>query len=550
MQAPAELTRAIVKPEAGAKLCPGRPAAALLIVSRAWVRRSPAVLRLISKTLGKSPSPPSISAPPKAAVGASKVRQDEVQRRKNSFPEMLRGSSKEKDSGRPVSLNIYAPNASRLPGNHEGSFIANAAFSADNSKIAKLERTHGSDDVHLMELEKALAAAQAETVVLKQELDRVKQDALASVEISRHHAAEGHEQNLPGNDVVVETEAHEKDHELQHQRRGCEDENHDLRFRLVGLQDQLIAQSARPLPELMHSEEDWNSLTLRLHEAEKESHSRLQQLLSLKSSISSLTRTDSQVADSELAEAFAQLANRVREWVVSNYRRTKMNLVDAPSATTELLRSIKTNYEVIKPTDKLALYQAIASRVLMRIFDELVVFGMPGWGMYAGVRAFSAEIQNAGAEFCDWRRATLRVIERDQLGSAFPEQKHRTLQALATELEAILLSITSTELTPSARATLLSILNTAAELQRTLCLQKAQYHVLFFKSLETDHFENLTMEPVNDLEYTMDDGNGQHTARMFSFCVFPCLKKLGRANGADTELGNIIFKARVCCGVG
>ncbi|KZM20938.1 hypothetical protein ST47_g7957 [Ascochyta rabiei] len=515
--------------------------------------------KLISKTLGKSSSAPSVSALPKAAVGASKVKKDEVQRRKNSFHKMLRASSKEKDSARPVPLIDPAPSASQTHdshSNHVDSLAANAAVSAENGRISKLERTHGPGDVHLTELEKALAATQAETAALKQELERVKQDAQASVEISRYQAAEAHQNATREFAMTVENEAHEVDCKLQHQHHQCDEElmnqNHDLRYRLVEPQDQHMAQSARQLPTPMHNEENWEALTLRLHEAEKESHSRLQQLLLLKSSISSLTRTDSQVADSELAEAFAQLANRVREWVVSNYRRTKMNLVDAPSATTELLKSIKTDYEEIIATDKLALYQAIVSRFLMRIFDELVVFGMPGWGMYAGVRAFSAKIQNAGAEFCEWRRATLRVVEKYQLGPAFQEQKDEILQGLATELEAILLSITSTNLTPGARASLFGILNTAAELQRTLCLQKAQYRVHFFDNLEheRDHVENRTMEPVNDLEYSTDEGNGQHTAHRFGFCVFPCLKKLGHEVEADTELENIVFKARVCCGVG
>ncbi|KAF9698092.1 hypothetical protein EKO04_003531 [Ascochyta lentis] len=515
--------------------------------------------KLISKTLGKSSSPPSISAPPKAAVGAPKVKKDEVQRRKNSFHEMLRGSSKEKDSGRTIPLNDSVPSASRPPGrrkDHASSSAADTVTSTERARSTELEETHVSDNAHLTELEKALAAAQAETVKLKQELERVKQDAQASVEISRYQVAGAHRHTALVDVMAVEDEAHEEEYELQHRHHECGEDlvnqNNDLRHRLVELQDQLNAQSARQFLEPMHNEADWEALVLRLHEAEKESHSRLQQLLSLKSSISSLTRTDSQVADSELAEAFVQLANRVREWTVSNYRRSKMNLVDAPFATTELLKSIKTDYEELSATDKLALYQAVVARFLMRIFDELLVFGMPGWGMYAGVRAFSAEMQDVGTEFCEWRRATLRVIEKNQHGRAFPEQKNETVQELVNGLEAILLSITSTRLTSSARATLSGILNTAVELQRTLCLQKAQYRVLFFDTLEhrNHHLDDRTMEPVNDPEYSMEEGNDQQAERRFGFCVFPCLEKLGHVVGADTGLGHIVFKARVCCGVG
>lgn len=477
---------------------------------------------------------------------------------------MLRGSSKEKDGGHTSTLDAPGPITSKTtgsPGDNEGSASANPVVAGDQNNVAELERYCVADDSKVAELERALAAARDEMVALRQELERVKQDGQASVEVSRYHAAGAHRQATPESAMEVEAEAHEEPHRLQRQDRERDEDlisqNVDLRYRLAELQDQLLAQSqihthsSPHVPSLIYSQADWNNVTLRLHEAEKESHARLQQLLSLKSSISSLTRTDSQVSDSELAESFSQLANRVREWVVSNYRRTNLNLHNLPETTVTTLRSIKEDYESIDGIDKLALYQAVATRVLMRIFNELVVIGMPERGFYGGVREFSARIQNAGINFHEWRRATIQVIEKSGQESAMSEWQTEEIQRLSQELERIMLSITSTELTSGARVTLFGILNTAANLQRILCLQKVQYRVLFLDTEQGQHnFDSRTMESVNDLEYAMDEGSGQAFERKFIFCVFPGLEKLVNDMGANINRSHVVFKARVCCDVG
>jgi hypothetical protein len=461
---------------------------------------------------------------------------------------MLRGSSKEKDGGRTVPLNNAASNASKTPESH-----------GDNAGYSNVESATAPDNDITAKLQEALAVAREETAALRQELERVKQDAQASVEISKYQATEAH-QHTSSESAMAHVEvgdgACKRDQEAQHQRYEREEDlisqNHDLRYRLAELQDQLIAHSIPQPPDLPHSEADWNALTLRLHETEKESHSRLQQLLSLKSSISSLTRTDSQISDSELAESFSQLANRVREWVVSNYRRTKMNFDGLPYTTVTILKSIKAKYETIERADKLALYQAVVSLMLMRIFDEPITMGLRKKGMFEGMREFAVGIQNSGAEFREWRRATVRAIERSELRQELLKEKAIEMQNLANELEGVLFSITSIELTTSSRLGLTGILNMVADLQRTLCLQKAEYRVLFFDSLEgKDHYlDNRTMEPVNDLEYIMDEGSDMYTQRKFAFCVFPCLEKLGGETGDRTDMSSVVLRARVCCGVG
>lgn len=481
-----------------------------------------------------------------------------MQRHKNSFQDMLRGSPREKDDSRNVSLNVPAPSAPKpfkSLSDNRSSAVANMAMPAVQENVTDIDKLYSLDDHRFTELEKALAASQDQTAALRQELERVKQDAQASVEVSKYQAIQTHRQATPESAMEVEEQLHDRDYEPQRQNYGREEDligqNHELRYRLAELQDQLIAKSAHHSPETTHSEADWDALTLRLHETKKESHARLQQLLSLKSSISSLTRIDLQVSDSELAESFLQLANRVREWVVSNYRRTKLNLHDLPETIIRLLRTIKIEYEKIEGADKLALYQAVVSHILMRIFNEPMIVGMPERGLWADVREFSLCIRDVGTDFHEWRRTTLRTLEKSDKAPILAQWKAEELQKLSYELERIMLSIASTELTSSARATLVGILNTAVELKRTLCMQKARYRVFFFDAEGQRHnFDTRMMEAINDLEYNMDENGGHLTEREFLYCVFPCLEKIRDDIEIHPELGNIVFKARVCCGVG
>ncbi|KAJ8117773.1 hypothetical protein OPT61_g1101 [Boeremia exigua] len=505
--------------------------------------------KLISKTLSKASSPPSISAPPKAAVGTPKVKKDEVQRRKNSFHDMFKGSTKDKDGDQAVLLNVPAEDAPSPSPSHRSrgnvtSRAATARITADDSQFLKHKEPPNSESDRLAEAKVELALAKDEIATLRQELERVKQEAQASVDISKYQAAEAHQK------TIAEDPSGSRPHDYPNSNDDANDalvnQNYELRCRLTELEDQLLAQSTPQPSENLHNDEDWDALTLRLHEAEKESHSRLQQLLSLKSSISSLTRADSQASDSELADSFSQLANRVREWVVSNYRRTKMNFNDLPSTAVQMLQSIKGDYQDIDGADKLALYQAIVSRMLMHIFEEPLVVGMPDQDIFVGLRAFFNGTQHADAESLEWRRATLRVIERSVHAATVRDWRQRRLEILAFELEAIMRSISSTELSSSARSVLIGIMTSAAELQQTLCLQKAEYGVVFFGTPHDQHhhFDDHTMEPVNDLEYTMEEGGGPNRQREFVFCVFPCLEKY------DNGIENIILRARVCCGVG
>jgi hypothetical protein len=390
----------------------------------------------------------------------------------------------------------------------------------------------------ISELEGALIIAGKEQKALQDELEK-----------ARHHEWSSEAKNC------------QKDHGplLEHRPLGETDDsilqqNFDLRYKLARLQDKLLPQdiaSRNNIERAMSNEDgEYNELRSRLHTTEKESQERLQQLLSLKSSISSLTRTSSQVTDSELAESFAQLFNRIREWVISNFRRTKLDAGGLPPETVKALKSLVPAYETIEKVDRLALYQALVSSVLVQLFEEPLIVGLPYTGPLVAIRLFAESIQDHESEYREWRRATIHAVEKCKVRRLLEQGKNDALHKVAGEIAHLLFTLTSVNLTSNAQSALMGILNVAAALQRTLALQKARYQVLFFCNVEEGErvsFDGRRMEAHIDCDCMEEED--VCSEQDFIFCISPCLEKYGNEWGENAEVVNILLKAKIYCGV-
>ncbi|EUC31722.1 hypothetical protein COCCADRAFT_100566 [Bipolaris zeicola 26-R-13] len=328
-------------------------------------------------------------------------------------------------------------------------------------------------------------------------------------------------------------------------------QNHELRCRVAQLEDQLMyPNSARQHSDRQESPDQVGDLKLCLQAAEKESQERLQQIIALKSSISSLTRVQSQITDSDLVVSLSELANRVREWTISNLRRTKLNLENIPKETEETVCKLYPQYRNgIQGADKFALYQAIISTSLMPIFETPLVFGLPK--SLTAIQSFADEVQGSGPAYSEWKRATIQVLENSRVQPDLIREREELLHRILGDICHLLFTLTSTTVTSSAQSALSGILKNAVDFQRTLALQKARYQLLFFRSEGKKMcLDDRTMEAINDVDSTTDDDTPMETDRTFLFCVFPGLVKHGDEWGEHDEMSNVLLKARVCSGFG
>jgi hypothetical protein len=503
--------------------------------------------KLLSKNPKPAPNP--ISSPPKVAIAAATAKKDEVHRRRNPLNDILR-----RKSGEAV-----------VAGNNTGALVKHAELDHVPDSGYEAAGVDARMVARVAELERALATAKEEQSSMREELGRAKSlrhqpCASSGAEEHSRGTTEDLEEYLDAQDSQQTHEAPQDHHSPGPSPDNILRQNHSLRHKLTRLQDQLAAQDIAhsnnlertpPNNNNNNNKSDWNNLRSRLHNTEKESQERLQQLLSLKSSISSLTRTSSQATDSELRELFTQLHNRIREWVVSNFRRTKMDAASLPPETVKALKALTPAFESVETTERLALYQGLVSNAMMRVFTEPLLVGLSHVGPQAAIRGFAESIEGHGAEYREWRRVTIRAIESSEMGKSLMQGKNEVLHVIAGEIAHLLFTLTSVSLAFSAQSGLMGILNGAADLQRTLALQKARYQVLFFcEGVDDKHidFDNRKMEAHDDFD-SMDEDDVQDE-RQFLFCITPCLEKYGDEWGENAEVVNVLLKARVCCGFG
>ena len=416
------------------------------------------------------------------------------------------------------------------------------------------------------ELERSLAIAREEHHAMREELEKVKQHGKVYREtiedyrrqLSGTYTHSPRPSSPPATATMIDYEE-----DVPRRRSSTKhhedliDENYDLRRKVADLQNQLVEQhslfSARLDQSVSRRDSEWNDLAGRLHHSEKESQERLQQLLDLKHSISALTRMENQVTDSELAERIDQLHYRIREWVISHFRRAKLNFSTVSKDTARALQGICLDPESITSVDRLPFYQAVIASALMHVFREPICLGLPETGPLAPIRQLAAYIHDSGSSYREWRRSTIRALENSEARHALHEGKEQQLHRIAGEIEHQLFSLTSTNLTPHSQTSLVAILRDAAEVQHMLLLQKAHYQIVFFRSGlgKESHvsFDAERMEAVNDVD-DMDEDGDTNTERKFMFCVFPCLEKYGDEFGEGVDVRNVLLKAKVCCGDG
>jgi hypothetical protein len=403
-------------------------------------------------------------------------------------------------------------------------------------------------------LENALKLAEEEKAILRRELEKTKHHGqiYAGNKDDYIGAAPGTcsrspSSNSPRNSSEMEYEVDERfPHSSSTKNEDATEQNYRMREETADLHEKL-AEAVLRANELQGRKYNWDSLTRQLHHAEKESQDRLRQLLDLKQSISAMTRMESQLTDSELVDMVEQLFHRVREWVITNFRRSTLCLKSAPDDVAAIAKSIYPQYAAINPSERLSFYQAIVVNALMAILCENVGVGLPASGPLASLRQVATHIQDTGPAYSEWRRATIRALERSEANHTLRQEREAMLHRLTADIEQQLASLTSTKLTPNARASLLSILQTAADLQHSILLQRARYQLRFFRPQASERlsFDPETMESVNEFDDDLD-GDDSARGRTFSFCVFPCLEKYGDEFGENTHVRNVLLRAKVC----
>lgn len=218
----------------------------------------------------------------------------------------------------PNSNTSNAEGVSAHPVKESDSTAGAEAFQAQSDRVA--------------ELEKALSLAHAEQKRSLEEIERLRRD-----EAGYRDAIDGYKRQLDqarndpyGGDLLhmdFEREA-ERQRAWTKQRVDLQSHVCDLQDKVVSLHSEIIDRDARWKLQLDRERAEWtrerNHFAERVHAAEKEALGRRDQLMSLKTNISTMSRMENQLTDSNLVAKMNELYYRTREWALANFRRARL----------------------------------------------------------------------------------------------------------------------------------------------------------------------------------------------------------------------------------
>lgn len=270
-----------------------------------------------------------------------------------------------------------------------------------------------------------------------------------------------------------------------------------------------------------------------------------QQLLDLKRSISTSTRTDSQVSDSTFAQEMGVLHHELQNWIVNNFRRAKVDVsAEALCSRLEGLAELKHAdllkqlYGTFDAAAKLATCQAIAAIFLTDIFREPLLFGLPVEQAWVGCTVLAIESLRdvlTPVPYNRWRAATLDAIRQSE---TFQNAVQHASMNVVESLSSTLSKLTETDVNETGRTSLQSIVRRAVTLANLLRVQLARYD--FYLPKPTDSFDAGMMEDISE----GSDAGPECAVRC---ATFPAVVKIGDEHGDNIPLRNVILKAKVLC---
>ncbi|EJP64054.1 uncharacterized protein BBA_07059 [Beauveria bassiana ARSEF 2860] len=278
------------------------------------------------------------------------------------------------------------------------------------------------------------------------------------------------------------------------------------------------------------------------------------QVRGLKEWVSTSTRADGQTSDEVFGDGMTRLGNGLQNWVISNFRKAKLDLSRLDQETRAAIAALVPTYEELAKTAKVHFLQSLVSHVLVdAVFDAYFV------GLSPEQTSLFKDMEQLLASFCggaasesvnQWRASTLSLLLRSEAPqllhddtAAFAEcvisRTNHLLDRLTGGTTSTITTTTSNSSNSSSGssgssnsnssssnhgavegardAALRVLVNNSIELARRLVVQKAVLRV-FMPTMRPPHerpvlFEASTMEDVgggadDDEEDEDEDGGG------------------------------------------
>ncbi|KAL2131255.1 hypothetical protein VTI74DRAFT_2382 [Chaetomium olivicolor] len=269
------------------------------------------------------------------------------------------------------------------------------------------------------------------------------------------------------------------------------------------------------------------------------------QVRGLKEWVSTSTRSDgqAQTSDEVFGEGMARLGNGLQNWVLVNFRRTRVDLSAASEDTISELARLMPMYEELASTSRIHLLQSLVSRLLVELVFDAYFVGLPAEvaGQIKEIEGFLGSYTSSES-VNQWRSLTLAILKKDA-SEKLQASMSAVIDAVISKVNTLLDSITNTRSTEARDQGLQALVTSAIELSRLLAVQKAVFKVEMPEILPHQRimFNPETMEDIGgeDEESLVD--------REICCVTFPGIIKRGDESGGHLQYRNVITKAKVLC---
>ncbi|KAJ4423445.1 hypothetical protein N0V82_001918 [Gnomoniopsis sp. IMI 355080] len=291
---------------------------------------------------------------------------------------------------------------------------------------------------------------------------------------------------------------------------------------------------------------------------DKEIRALRSQVRGLKEWVSTSTRADgtASVSDEVFGQGWARLGNGLQNWVITNFRKAKVDLSRADEVTLkDFAELVPMHEELLAQGAKAQLLQSLVSRILaQRIFGAYFV-GLMDEQEEQMKRTEQLMATFVSAEAVNqWRSVTLSILKKE----AAERMQGPTTQAIANVISSIngfLDTITvgttnvkssggGNEISETRDQALRQLIANSIELSRLFVVQKAAFEVWMPEIMPHQRvlFDHATMEDIG--------GEDEESLVQREICcvTFPGVIKRGDENGSQLQFRNVISKARVLCG--
>lgn len=282
------------------------------------------------------------------------------------------------------------------------------------------------------------------------------------------------------------------------------------------------------------------------------------QVRGLKEWVSTSTRADgtATTTDEVFGDGWLRLRNGLQNWVITNFRKAKVDLSQADEATlSELAELVPMYEELLNQGFKLHLLQSVVSRIVAQlVFGSYFVGLSPEQELQLRRTEQLVATLGSAQGVNQWRSVTLSILNKEKTSPEQELQSRRTAEDVVRKIAQILDAITPETIAPNDTAgpptmetknqAIRQLISDAVDLSRLLVVQKAVFEVWMPEILPHQQvlFDPATMEDI------MGEDEDSLVQREISCVTFPGIIKRGDENGSQLQFRNIISKATVLCG--